>query len=274
LNTKNVVWWTGILNPDHNEKYGGYEYFKYSKASWEYWCNKNDCLFVSFENPIEKDLIRFRVNWQKAIFVFDELERRDIKYDQICLVDSSSIIRWDTPNFFELTNDEFTALRDLDNLKWVYDSVQGYKDVFNGFELDISKYVNSGFMIFNEKHRQLFKLFKQFYYDNIDELVNLQDKVVRRGTEQTPMNYWLQTNNVDIKLDLPTAYKLTHIHRKDMFSHNWQLNEDTTPFFIKYGYIWFFNGIPKDDRTRIMDETWNFIKSMYSSEAKEGVHNS
>jgi predicted O-methyltransferase YrrM len=257
------VWWTGVENPDHNEKYGGYDYFKQSKTSWEYWCKKNDCMFISFEIPIEKDLSRFRINWQKAIFVFDELEKRNINYNQICLIDSSSIIKWDAPNFFEMTDNQFTALRDLDNLKWVYESVQGYKNIFNDFKLDISKYVNSGFMIFNESHRQLFKSFKQFYYDNINELIELQDVTVKKGTEQTPMNYWLQLNDIDINLNLPTAFKLTHIHRKDMFSHNWQLNEDLTPFFIKYGYIWFFNGIPKDDRTRIMKETWELVKHNY-----------
>ena len=99
MNTKNVVWWTGILNPDHNEKYGGYEYFEYSKMSWEYWCKKNDVLFVPFEKPVEDDLIKYRVNWQKAIFVFDELDRMGIEYDQVALIDSSVMVKWDCPNF-------------------------------------------------------------------------------------------------------------------------------------------------------------------------------
>ena len=30
--------------------------------------------------------------------------------------------------------------------------------------------------------------------------MNLQDNLVKKGTEQTPMNYWLQMNNVDIKI--------------------------------------------------------------------------
>ena len=141
---KNVVWWPAIVNEEHKDKYGGYEYFEYSRKTWEYWCKKNDCLFVPFEVPVEKDLKAFRVNWQKAIFVFDELERMEIEYDQIALVDSSFMIRWDAPNFFELTGRRFTAWRDTDNLKWIYESVQGYKDIFDGFKLDIGKYVNSG----------------------------------------------------------------------------------------------------------------------------------
>ena len=263
---KNVVWWPAIFNKEHEDKYGGYSYFQYSRKTWEYWCKKNDCLFIPFEKPIENDLNKFRINWQKAIFLFDELERMGIEYDQIALVDSSFMIKWDTPNFFEMTDRKFTACRDTDNLKWIYDSIQGYKDIFNGFKLDISKYVNSGFMIFNEEHKELFQEFKKFYLNNINEFIKLQDEKVKKGTEQTPMNYWLQVNNVDINTDLPLPFKLTHLHRKDLFGYNWQLDEDKTPFFIKYGYNWSFNGIPKDQRTNLMGQTWEIIKNNYNYE--------
>jgi len=261
---KNVVWWPAVVNETHMSKYGGYDYFQYSKNTWEYWCERNDCLFVPFTEPVEEDLFRYRINWQKAIFLFDELERRNIEYDQIALVDSSFMIRHDAPNFFEMTDRRLTAWRDMDNMRWIYESIQGYKDIFNGFELDMSKYVNSGFMIFNEEHKELFQGFKQFYLDNTDKLIKLQDETIKKGTEQTPMNYWLQTNDVDINIDLPLPFKLTHLQRKELFNHNWQLKEDTTPFFIKYGYNYSFNGIPKDNRTNIMKQTWDLIKDNYN----------
>ena len=268
---KNVVWWPAIVNKEHKDKYGDYDYFQYSKKTWEYWCKKNDCIFIPFEVPVEKDLKKFRVNWQKILFVFDELERKNIDYDQICLVDSSFMIRWDTPNFFGMTDRKFTACRDMDNMRWIYESIQGYKNIFNGFDLDQSKYVNSGFMIFNEGHKELLIKFKQFYIDNIDEFIRLQDVVVKKGNEQTPMNYWLQVNSVDLNLDLPLPYKLTHLQRKELFSYNWQLDEDKTPFFIKYGYNYSFNGMPKDQRTDLMKQTWDLIKKNYSNNILDRV---
>ena len=270
---KNVVWWPAVVNKNHTQKYGGYDYFQYSKNTWEYWCERNGSLFVPFTEPVEKDLNRYRINWQKILFVFDELDKRNIDYDQICLVDSSFMIRWDTPNFFEMTDRKFTACRDMDNMRWIYDSIQGYKDIFNRFELDQSKYVNSGFMIFNEEHKELINNFKQFYISNIDEFIRLQDVAVKKGNEQTPMNYWLQTNNVDINLDLPLPYKITHLQRKELFSYNWQLEEDRTPFFIKYGYNYSFNGIPKDQRTNIMKQTWDVIKKNYTFNENELILN-
>ena len=156
---KNIVWWPAVVNKDHTDKYGGYDYFQYSRNTWEYWCERNNCLFVPFTESVEKDLNKYRVNWQKILFVFDELEKRNIEYDQICLVDSSFMAGWDMPNFFEMTDRRFTACRDMDNMRWIYESIQGYKNIFDGFELDMSKYVNSGFMIFNEEHKQLINNF-------------------------------------------------------------------------------------------------------------------
>ena len=261
---KNVVWWPAIVNEEHKDKYGGYEYFEYSRKTWEYWCERNDVLFVPFTVPVEKDLFKYRVNWQKAIFLFDELERMGIEYDQIALVDSSFMIKWDAPNFFEMTDRRFTAWRDMDNMRWIHESIQGYKEIFNGFELDMSKYVNSGFMVFNGEHKKLFTGFKRFYLENTEKFCKLQDETIKKGTEQTPMNYWLQTNNVDVNLDLPLPFKLTHLQRKELFSYNWQLNEDKTPFFLKYGYNFSFNGIPKEQRTHIMKQVWESISDKYN----------
>ena len=69
--------------------------------------------------------------------------------------------------------------------------------------------------------------------------------------------------NIDVKLDIPFSFNLTHMHRKDLLGHNWQLNEDTTPFFIKYGNIWRFTGIPKNQRTDLMKQTWEIVKGNY-----------
>ena len=260
---KNVVWWIGVRNNQLASKYDNFDYFQYSRNTWEHWCKRHDVLFVPFEEPVEKDLFRFRVNWQKAIFCFDEMDRRGIDFNQIALVDSSSMIKWDAPNFFEMTENKFTAWPDTDNLKWIYESVQGYKPYFDNFELDISKYFSSGFIIFNETHREVFQSFKQLYLDNIDLFIDAQDRVVKKSTEQTALNYWLQINNVDMKLDLPMTWKLTHLNRKEMFKYNWQLNLDKTPFFIKHGYVWFLNGFAKNTRTSNQNAIWELIWSKY-----------
>ena len=69
---------------------------------------------------------------------------------------------------------------------------------------------------------------------------------------------------VKLNLDLPGSFHLTHLTRFDWFSHNWQLNKDKTPFFIKYGYIWSFSGFPnRGERHNIMNQTWDIVKDNY-----------
>ena len=262
---KNVVFWVGVKNNQYSEKYGGWEWMDISRKTWEYWCKKHDVIFFPFEKPIDEDLTRFRINWQKSIYCFDLLDEAGIDYDQIFLVDASCMAKWDMPNVFELTDHKFTAWRETDNLNWVYQSIQGYKDYFQ-YDLDIQKYFSSGVIIFNREHKEIFQSFKQHYFDNVDNFVYLQDEGVRKGTEQTPLNYWVQIHDVELNLDLPFVYKLTHIHRKDMFGYNWQLEEDHTPYFVKYGYNWVFNGIPKNQRTEVMSGLWKLIEHNYVEE--------
>ena len=233
-----------------------------SRKTWEYWCKKHDVVFFPFEKPINDNLVNYRINWQKSIYCFDLLDEAGIDYDQIFLADATCMVKWDMPNVFELTDNKFTAWRETDNLNWVYDSVKGYEDFFS-YELNKYDYFSSGVIIFNKSHKDIFLKFKDLYLNNTEEFVELQDKIVRKGTEQTPLNYWVQKNGVELNLDLPFSYKLTHIHRKDMFKPNWQLKEDSTPFFIKYGYNWVFNGIPKNQRTEVMKQVWEMVRHNY-----------
>ena len=160
---KNVVFWVGVKNEQYSEKYGGWEWMDITRKSWEYWCKKHDVIFFPMEEPIEKDLTKFRINWQKAIYCFDILDDAGVNYDQIYLVDGMNIIKWDTPNVFELTNHKFTAWRDTDNLGWTYKSIVGYNYFFDGYKFDKEKYFSSGLIIFNEQHKDVFNSFKKFY---------------------------------------------------------------------------------------------------------------
>ena len=141
--------------------------------------------------------------------------------------DANSIVRWDCPNFFELAegDDRIIGFKDMDNLNWIYESVQGYKEFFNGFNFNINKYVNSN-IIFNKTHKNFFKEFEKFYYENHETIFKLENEIVKKGTDQTPLNYFIQKNNMDVNMSIPWIYNVTHPHRKELFSHNWQLDMD------------------------------------------------
>ena len=260
--TKNIVVIPIIVPKDKNlDKFGGWRWMGYSKQAWQYWCNKHGHELVIYDTPSIKDTSRFRVTVQRWFDIFDFLDKRNIKYNQIAMVDASSIPKWDCPDFFELTDNKLTVGIENDNLAWVYEGVQGYKHMFDDYELDINRYFCSSFMIFNESHRKLFTEFKKKYMENADEFIDLQ-KTVRRGTCQTPLNYVVQMSGVEVNF-LPKPFRVSHLPRKEMLGSNWQLKEDATPFFIKYGYVWFFSGFDKRSRNELMDQTWNLVKDNY-----------
>ena len=71
-------------------------------------------------------------------------------------------------------------------------------------------------MVFNESHEDLFQGLKQFYIDNKDSFIKLQDEVVRKGNDQTPLNYWVQKNNVELNILPHVLWMCSHPHRKEL----------------------------------------------------------
>ena len=273
---KNIIFLVAYKNPTFAEKYGGFDWMDYAIKSWTHWCRGNNAELVIYDNP-SVDIDDIRITWQRWFDVFDFIESKGINYDKIFMNDANSIIRWDSPDFLtEHCTDTINGWRDSDNLAWIYDSVMGYKKFFNDFNFDISKYVNSN-IIFNKNHKDFFLKFEKLYRDNTDKLIELQDNIVKKGTDQTPLNYFLQMNNMKINY-LPMQFNVTHPHRKQFimgsetehfFSYNWQLNEDKTPFFIKYTNHWKFSGMAKNLRLALMKTTWNLIKENYREDDEE-----
>ncbi len=275
---KNVVFLTCIKNPNHDDKYGGWEWMEYSKRTWEFWCKKHNCELVVYDTPTENDLARFRVTWQRWFDVFDRVETVVPDYDKIFMIDASSMVRWDAPNIFDLVDNRFTAWRDMDNLRWTYESVEGYKPFFNDMSFDLKKYINCGAAIINKNHKNFLQEVKTFFIENQDALVNAESHVIKKGTDQTPFNYLLQYHNIDVSLELPFTWNARHLTRKELHSYNWQLEQlghstDKTPHYIKYCNIWRFTGMSKDQRTQWAEHSWNFIKEKYTDDDIEFLLN-
>ena len=113
--------------------------------------------------------------------------------------------------------------------------------------------------MFRKQHKRVVDKLIEFYQKNSDSLDNIKGV----GKVQTVLNFMLEKENVKRKI-LPPTWNLFSIHKKNMFTHNWQLNEDMTPFFIKYSYIWHFTGFPIEDRTKIMKQVWEQFKQYYA----------
>ena len=237
---------------DHNvTEYKNSSFNKYSIYSWEKWCQKNNIDFMLITE--HDDRLGYPV-WNKEL-VYEKAK----EYDKIGIVDSDTMIKWDAPNIFELYDDEFCGVVDNASLKWIHDSLKNYGKFFDGIEVDIDEYINAGVLFFTKEHLSLFEDILKFYFKNQDELDNWNKG---GGREQTILNYHLKISGFKRKF-LSQSWNLLSIHRKQMFTHNWQLNEDNTPFFVKYAYIWHFTGFPISDRINIMKHTWDVFGDNY-----------
>ena len=268
---KNVVFLIAVASQHEylNEKHGGFKYFQYSIPSWEYWCEKNNVELFIYETTSDPEHLDHKPTWQRWFDVFNQLEENNIDYDKIALIDACTIIKWDTPNFFDFVNSgEVNTFRSLENIRWIHEGVSGYANFFKqhypDFTFDLKRYSSCGWQIFDKGHKKFLNTLKDFYYTNYDGIMKLQNEEVRRGTDQTVYNYLLQIYNVNVVHKLPPSYYLTHLHRFDWLSNNWQLKTDSTPFFIKHGYIWFYSGFPqRGGREDMMKQTWDSIKENY-----------
>ena len=246
---KNLIYMVAINHK--SSTYKNSDYNKYSINTWKYWCDKNN---VDFMVITEHDERLGKPIWNKEL-----VYEKAIEYDKIGIVDSDTMIRWDAPNIFELYDDEFCGVIDDVNLKWVSESLKVYNKFFDDIEIDIDEYINAGVLFFDKNHLSLFKDILNFYLSNREELDNWK---LGGGKEQTILNYHLKKTNFKRKF-LEPCWNLLGMHKKQMFIHNWQLDEDKTPFFIKYGYIWHFTGFGIPDRINLMKQTWEIIGENY-----------
>lgn len=260
---KDVVFWIGVKSKDPLllKKHGNFEYLNISKKSWEWWCNHNNVVFFEYSEPSNNNTGGNKVTWQRWFDVFDQLDNSGIAYNRVAIVDGSSIIRWDTPNFFNLYKNNPIAFRSLENVKWIYEGVQGYKNLFDNYNFDLAKYISCGFQIFDISHKIFLDKLKTFYYNNYNEILSLQNSI-SRGTDQPVYNYLAQIEGINFDSISP-AFMVMHLTRFDWLGGNWQLKEDSTPFFIKYGFIWFYSGFDRTHRLPLMQQTWDIIKSKY-----------
>jgi len=238
---KNIIFFTTMDQaPD------SMEYKKWCFESWHHWSIKNNAEIFVLEEPLY-DKTLMKPTWQRW-HVLEILESNGIDYDQVALVDADTLIHPDAPNFFELTNHEFAAVQDDLMVEWVYNSIKGYKDLFPDVNIDWTSYFNCGFVVINKKHKDLCKQITDFYYSNLEELRNRQHNTLKKGSDQTPVNY--MANRFGKVNFLNKKWNFTHLHLRGV------LNQ----LLPEVGYIYHFNGFDKTLRYSYMEQCWALLK--------------
>jgi len=251
---KNIVFMTCFENaPDF------LDYKEWCFKTWDYWCKKNDVELIILQDELRPsgggvygDGVGMKPTWQRW-HVFDVLDANDVDYENVALVDVDTMVHWDCPNFFDEANGEFSAVQDKFFIEWSHRSIKGYQDFWPDVKFDWTTYFNCGFIVMNKKHRDFCKTITDFYYQNEDELRDRQHNTLKKGSDQTPVNYMIRAS--DYKLNfLSDKFNLSQLHMRGVLQGN---------LLFETGWVWHFNGFDKTKRNQLMKDVWNTIKGNY-----------
>ena len=246
---QNILFFTALKANDPNMM----AYQEWSLKTWQYYADKYGHRLIVLKDALY-DTEWMRPTWQRW-YVYDILEHNNIEYDQVALIDIDTMVRWDTPDIFELSEGKYSGVIDDLSIEWLFNSINGYKEFFPEVNLQWDKYINNGVLVLpKEGGKEFCKKVTQFYLDNVDSLRDKQHVSLKKGTDQTPINYLaLETFGEEIKY-LSKKYNMTHMYKTHAFIED---------IYIRCSYIWHFNGLPREQRDAFMKMTWEKIKHNY-----------
>ena len=125
--------------------------------------------------------------------------------------------------------------------------------MFPNTTFDWTTYMNNGFIVMSPKHKELCKTITDFYYKNEEHLRDLQHNTLKKGSDQTPINYMIRKSEHKVNL-LNEKFNHSHLHLRGV------LQDD---LLWKTGWVWHFNGFEKSQRTNVMKQIWERIGSNY-----------
>ena len=169
--SKNVVFMVNMVEskkPNRNSPY------TYSVRSWRQYCKRHGAeLFVLSERIQSEDYMN--ANWHK-LYVFALLENSGIEYDKVLIVDGDTIVHPEAPSIFDACGDGFCAAHNDGSYDWLLRSMETYsKFLFDGYMFPFYEYFNSGVMVVNKAHKELFNDILKCYDDNHVKIRQIQD---------------------------------------------------------------------------------------------------
>ena len=164
------------------------------------------------------------------------------------------MVHWDCPDFFKASKGEFGAIQDRFFIEWTHNSIIGYQDFWPNVKFDWLSYFNCGFIVLNKKHKEWCKGVTDFYYKNEDEIRMRQHETVKKGSDQTPINYMIRDSEHDIEF-LDERFNLQQLHLRGVLQSDLLWN---------VGWVWHFNGFEKSERNALMKNVWERVKHNYA----------
>lgn len=186
------------------------------KAAWKKWCDKNDCDFIEITTPIAsfRDIPpQIQKMWTMDIIISNEIE-----FDQIAQVDYDTFPLPHCPNFFNQTDNKFSAVLDNGFGPQINRSIRMCKtNWFPNINVNWDTYFNSGFIVYNKAHKSVFKEIQNFYFSKKDEWCNI-NRSPNLTDDQTLLNFELRKQKFDVTF-LNRSYNVLDWHCRNFFAN-------------------------------------------------------
>lgn len=234
-------------------------HLEYCLHSWKWWCGRMKVDFFLMDRGIDTPC-PMRPTWQRY-GVFRFLDARSVNFDRMALIDADTMVSWRCPDFFKLSQEGFSAVKDNRRTNWVKSSIHGYRNIFPDTSISPDTYINAGFMILGQAQRAIFEAMLDLYRRNSRELQEIT-RTLRKGSDQTPLNYLLARDKVPVGI-LPGEYNLTHlvprvVHPRPLLA-GYPIRG-----IIRRGYVWHFTGLSLRSKNLIMKRVWMSTKDRYN----------
>lgn len=228
-----------------------YELSPYTVEAWEWYSHKYDVDFKVIDTSSDKNLPS--PHWERYTVI-----ERFPQYKNYIYVDADALISPYAPDFFKaLTNSTNTiaAVKEQSSLEWIYHSIQGYQKFFPDVRILWDDYYATGFLKFHHslKIRNTFLDILEFAQKYKSELAKLHYTTLKKGFDQTPVNYLIKKSPISF-YEISPMFSLSSLQKKDILWNG---------LFVNLGVIWQFNGIPQEARNSIIKQTWEQLKEKY-----------
>ena len=256
-------------------------YARYSRATWEWWCDRHDADFVVIDAPpADPAYARMPPTLQRWAMLDCLIEERSNNV-QALLVDADTMIRWDTPDIFALARG-FSAVADVGTPAWALRSITAFQHLFPEVALPWWEYFNSGFIVLGAAQRPFIRAFLDDATTRWAELEAVMTSG-NVGTEQTPLNFTVRRENEPVHFlprpfnfvnCFPLPTELAQIEHRALRQTEQSLPPDPALFaakafghqlafkFVELAYVWHFTNVVTF-RAQVMAETWRRVQSHY-----------
>lgn len=230
---------------------GDNKYSKYCIDSWKIWASKYDVNVVVMDVDLNPSI---EPHWMK-VFAMSILDNSEIEFDKLAIVDNDTIVNPSCPNFFnEVGSNQIGVCLDDTNYDWIIRSIEAYhtKHFHDMDTISPFNYFNSGFMVLDKSHKDLYTDISNYVVEHYDDLNYIQ-KTYGVGRDQTVLNFLIQRfiktkyTFLDLKF-MDVKYNVQGLVSKKLLDKN---------IISEYSYVTHFNAMDRDYRVILMDELYN-----------------